>query len=164
MNEHLNGRVNIMNCHDQNAFLMSDRIPLTQPTSYHDALNGTIENTLLSEAFFSGKNIQIIQNGIRAGVYYQSNNQFIIDKQSTDQLKMIMRGVFLEHSVHLETQIPEQINQLNQTVINDCVPRIITEAKCYTKYKQDVSTLVTPMDRPTASDYKYKTLELKKWF
>ena len=164
MNTKLNGRVDIMNCPDQNAFLMSDRIPLNHTTNYRDALSGTIENTALSDAYFSAKNIQMIQNGIRAGVYNNTNKQYNIDNQCTDQLKIIMRGVFLENSSHLETQIPEQIKQLNNKVICYCVPRIISEVKCYSKYKQDVSTLVVPMDRPIASDYKYKTLELKKWF
>ena len=72
-----------------------------------------------------------------------------------------MRGVFLEHCAHIPNNISAQIQQLTHTVIQYCIPSIISEAKAYTKYKYDISTLVVPMDRPKASDYKYKTLELK---
>ena len=161
MNDNYNGRINIMNETNQNAFLLSDRIPLNNPSTYYDALNGTMESTPLSNTFFSAKNIQIIQNGIRSGVYYKSNKKFLIDKQPIDQIKIIMRGVFLEHCAHKPNNISEQIQQLNHSVIQYCIPSIISEAKAYTKYKYDISTLVVPMDRPKASDYKYKTLELK---
>ena len=38
-------------------------------TGYSDALTGDQVNTPLSMAFFCKENIQILQNGIRAGVY-----------------------------------------------------------------------------------------------
>ena len=43
------------------------------------------------------------------------------------------------------------------------LPQIYGEAQGYVKYRNDVSTLVVPMDRPVAT-YTGKTLELKKWF
>ena len=108
-------------------------------------------------------NIQIIQNGIRAGVYKLSNQRFLIGPQDLDTLKIIMRSIFLQHSLNDTKNIPQQIEGLNKLVMNYSVPQIIGEAEGYVKFKNDVSTMAMPMDRPT-STYASNTLELKPWF
>ncbi len=50
-----------------------------------DMLRGNWESSPLSESFFSGKNIQIIQNAIRREVYEKSQPKgYVIDDQSVD--------------------------------------------------------------------------------
>ena len=72
-----NGRVNILGPNIDVRFAMSDRIPVNSVNySCRDAMTGNWNDTLLSNAYFSGKNIQILQNGIRAGVYNKSNQQY----------------------------------------------------------------------------------------
>ena len=165
MNTRQNGRIDIMkSIPNQNAFLMCDKIPVNEPIGYNDALKGNIESTPLSNLFFSSKNINTIQLGIRHEVYKLSNQKYNIDKQNEDVLKIIMRSIFLQNSAHLLTQIQEQVNQLNQLVIDYCAPSIYTEVQCYMKYKQDVSNLAVPLEHPKHSTYKYKTIELNKWF
>ena len=57
-----NGRINIQNTlPDQNTFQMCHKIPVKDPIGYADALKGNLENTPLSKAFFSAKNINVIQ-------------------------------------------------------------------------------------------------------
>ena len=80
LNNIKNGRVNIMN---NAVFMLSDNIPVNDNSNFREALTGNWSNTPLSNIFFSNKNINILQNGIRYGVYEKSNNQFIIDKQNT---------------------------------------------------------------------------------
>ena len=93
--ENSNGRVNILGPNIDKRFSMSDSIPInSNKYSYRDAMTGNWYDTELSNAFFSGKNIQIIQNGIRAGVYNKSNQQYIVGEQSIDELQIIMRGIF----------------------------------------------------------------------
>lgn len=160
-----NGRINIQNTlPDQNTFQMCDKIPVKDPIGYADALKGNLENTPLSKAFFSAKNINVIQKGIIQEVYNLSNHKYVIDNQNEDVLKIIMRSIFLQNSAHLPTQIQGQINQLNQLVIDYCAPNIYTEVLSYIKYKHDVSNLAVPIEHPKHSTYKYKTLELNKWF
>lgn len=160
-----NGRINIINnLPDQNAFQLCDKIPVKHPVGYADALKGNIENTPLSNAFFSSKNINTIQNDIQQEVYKLSNNRYMIDRQNEDVLKIIMRSVYLQNSALLPTHIQEQVNQLNQIVVDYCAPSIYTEVQCYMKYRQDVSNLAVPLEHPKHSTYKYKTLELNKWF
>jgi hypothetical protein len=133
-----NGRINIMSPPNQ---LELYDTPPELSSSYVDALNGGWDVSPLSKAFFSKENINIIQNGIRAGVYNMSNQQFVIGTQSYDG---------------------QQINDLNQMVLDYCVPRVYGEAKGYMKYVYDASTLAVPMAHPLSSN-KEKVLELKRF-
>lgn len=154
-----NGRINIMTPPNQLALYDT---PPEMATSYSDALNGNWESSPLSKAFFSKENINIIQNGIRAGVYQMSNQQYVISTQSYDELKIIMRAIFLQHSVNLATNLNQQIYELNKKVLSYCIPRVYGEAKGYMKYVYDASTLAVPMSRPLSSN-KEKVLELKRF-
>ena len=159
-----NGRIDIMGP-NINQFSLFDKIPLNnEASSFHDAMTGNFQDSTLSNAYFSKENIQIIQNAIRAGVYEVSNQQYIIDNQNTDTLKIIMRSVFLQSSTNLPNNITQQIEALNDLVIKYCVKQIYSEAQSYINYKRDVSTMYKPIDRPTQPDYNNKTLELKPWF
>jgi len=159
-----NGRVNILEEPPQNVFNLYDRIPINEKiTSYKDALTGNFEQSNLSRAFFSAKNIIIIQNALMAGVHKASNGNFNIGYQNEDTLKIIMRSVFLQHSANLCNNITEQIVGLNKIVIDYCIPKLCSEASAYIKYKNDVSTLAVPLQRPI-STYNNNVLELKNFF
>ena len=159
-----NGRVNILEEPPQNVFNLYDRIPINEKiTSYKDALTGNFEQSNLSRAFFSAKNIIIIQNALMVGVHKASNGNFNIGYQNEDTLKIIMRSVFLQHSANLCNNITEQIVGLNKIVIDYCVPKLCSEASAYIKYKNDVSTLAVPLQRPI-STYNNNVLELKNFF
>ena len=164
MNSNANGRVDILGDKTPDIFQLYDRVPVNNKiTSYRQALTGNWENNIVSNAFFSAANIQIIQNGIRAGVYKLSNQRFLIGPQDLDTLKIIMRSIFLQHSLNDTNNVTKQIEGLNKLVMNYSVPQIIGEAEGYVKFKNDVSTMAMPMDRPT-STYSSNTLELKPWF
>jgi hypothetical protein len=160
-----NGRVDILGPNQDIRFSMIDRIPVSQVCgSYTEAMTGNWNNTPLSVAYFSNKNIKIIQNGIRAGVYQKSNGQYVIGEQNCDELKIIMRSVFLQHSKNLAVDIPGQIQVLNDLVLNFAVNQVYGEAEGYMKYKRDASTLVVPLSTPILSYSNDKQLELKHWF
>jgi hypothetical protein len=154
-----NGRIDILQ--PPNALTLQEKPVYT--SSYNDAMTGNWSDTPLSRAFFSVQNQQILQNGIRAGVYQQSRGKYVIGQQSIADLKMIMRALFLEHSQNRPDHIVDQIRELNGYVLNYCVPRVFGEAQGYLKYVQDASTLVVPLAPPvhTSTD---KTLELKSFF
>jgi len=157
-----NGRIDILNA--PNHLSLYDT-PKVYTSSFQDALNGNFIATPLSNAFFSQQNQQIIQNGIRAGVYKISCNNYVISQQPDTELKIIMRAIFLAHSENRTCSIKEQIKELNQHIFDYCVPRVYSEAQGYMNYLRDASTLPVPMNRPTlASTSKTKTLELKPFF
>jgi hypothetical protein len=163
-NSSTNGRLDIRKPLKQTIFQLYDKINVNEKSSsFKDALNGNWENNILSSAYFSKDNIRILQNGIRAGVYNNSKAKFSIGDQNEDTLKIIMRSIFLSHAVNIPNDITKQIEELNTLVINYCVPQLMGECQGYIKYKNDVSTLVVPIDRPI-STYHNNTLETKKFF
>ena len=158
----MSGRINIIDKNNHNNKIF--HIQNNASSDYNEALTGTLECSTLSKAFFSKENMQIIQNSIRASVYKLSNNTHIIDQQDSINLKIIMRAIFLQYTRSLSDNITNQIIDLNNIVVNHCVPKILTEIDAYIKYKNDVSTLVVPIDRPVQTDFKYKTNEFKRFF
>jgi Family of unknown function (DUF5761) len=162
--EYYNGRVNVLNDpSDPNAqFKMFEKVAVrNKATEYRDALNGWWEHSQLSELFFSKENIQIIQNGLRAGVYQMSNKQIVVAPQNLDNLKIIMRTIYLDKAKHLNDQITQQIEELNWHVLDYCVPFVYKEAVAYLNYLRDQSTLVVPLEREVRHDRDYKQLQYK---
>ena len=163
-NSEHNGRINIMSPNKGNVFMLYDRIPVDNNSSpYSEAMTGNWQSTVLSDLYFSGPNIQIIQNGIRAGVYHHSKGKYKIGNQDLDTLKIIMRSIFLQFSNNNPNNITGQIKNLNELVINYSVPQIMGEAEGYLNYKRDVSTLAIPLERPK-STYHTNTLKQKNFF
>ena len=72
MNSDCNGRINISGNNTMKQFELYDKIPINEKENENfkvNALTGNWETSVLSNAFFSGENISIIQNAIRAGVH-----------------------------------------------------------------------------------------------
>jgi hypothetical protein len=162
-----NGRVNIRSCNIPDVpdkFQMYDKIPVNQCATFRNPTEGLWDNTPLSNAFFSGKNICYIQNAIRNGVYQKSKGQFTISNQDEDTLQIIMRSVFLQHAMNQTCNTTQQIIALNQIVLDYCIPQVYNEAKGYKKYLVDVSTMYHPIDRPILASNNDKELVLKPWF
>jgi len=164
MNKVNNGRVDIKSPNTSELFQMYDKIPANQCVSFRNATEGLWTETNLSNAFFSKQNIQILQNGIRAGIYYKSNGQYIIGPQDCDALKIIMRSVYLQHSANQSNNVSQQITELNKIVLDYCIKQVYGEAQGYMKYIDDVSTLVVPISNPVMADNTDRQLEFKKWF
>jgi hypothetical protein len=164
MNIANNGRVDIKTPNTSTLFQIYDKIPANQCVTFRNATEGLWSETSLSDAFFSQHNIQILQNGIRAGVYRRSNGQYTIGPQDCDSLKIIMRSVFLQHSANQTNNIPQQINELNKIILDYCIQQVYSEAQGYMKYINDVSTLVVPISHPVMASQNDRQLELKSWF
>ena len=159
-----NGKINIMGPNISAKFSMMDKIPINTNTNYQNVLTGNFERSRLSDAYFSKQNIQIIQNGIRKGVYDKSHSRILVDNQPEDQIVTVMRAMYLQHSKNLETNISQQIVELNTLVLNYCIVSVFNEAVAYLKYKEDASTMHRPMQHPIYSNKTNKTLEQKAWF
>jgi hypothetical protein len=167
MDTYNNGRVNTKEFPDADArFAMFDRIAVkNRATDYREPLNNNLEDTLLSTAFFSAGNIQILQNGLRAGVYRQSGNQISIPPQNIDQLKIIMKTMFSQYAEFSPAKsVAEQVAALNTHVLNYVIPYLYNEAIAYVKYCNDQSTLVMPLELPKQTDRDFKELEYKRFF
>ena len=107
----------------------------------------TIARTLLSNLFFSSKNIDIIQNGIRYAIWSQTPEKAVIGRQPNTELVIVMRGVYLDRARHLPTHIPEQIAELNEITIRKVVPTIISNIGQYRGYLQKITSPLDPIPR-----------------
>lgn len=164
-----NGRVDIINKTQgpdlSNLFAMYDKIPANQCATFREPTLGQWDETPLSTAYFSKENIQIIQNGIRAGVYDKSKKQYTVAPQDCDALKVIMRSIFLQHAANQPQNIPGQIEELNKIVLDYCIHHVYSEAQSYMKYLRDVSTLAVPLSAPIVESQKDKNNYLMpNWF
>ena len=161
--ERYNGQINIIKQPDPNAFFkMQEKIAIkNKSTEYRGALSGNDwEDNVLSKAFFSAENVQIIQNGLRAGVYKMSGDRkLMIPPQNLDHLKIIMRSTYLQYAQHDLKSIREEVQKLNYLVLDYAVPNVYNESMGYLKYLEDKSTLVVPLDLPHQNDRVYKQLQ-----
>ena len=158
-----NGRIDIISPTLKNQFELSDKIPVHTTAAFRDAMTGNWMNTPLSLAYFSSENINILQNNIRKGVFDKSNGEFIIGIQDEDELKIIMRSVFLQNSLNLESNIRQQITDLNTLVESYAIDQVYKEAISYLKYKRDASNMYALLALPSNSSTRGKTLELQRF-
>lgn len=113
-----------------------------------DMLRGNWERTPVSEVFFSAGNVEIIQNDIRKAVFERSKPKgYIIDKQSVEELKIIMRAIYLQYARNLPNGIAGQVDDLNIKVINWSVPHILSAVDHYFYYINDISHMPVPLAR-----------------
>lgn len=150
-----NGRVNLAEEPSAGGFLsnpaaagFSHRTAVA-PENQVDMLRGNWEGNDLSKIFFSAKNVDTIQNSIRADVYRRSaDKQWVIDPQSADELLMVMRGLFYQYAKNLPNDIPGQIAELNKLVLDWTVPKIMSEIQHYQFYLNDISHMPVPLQQP----------------
>lgn len=117
--------------------------------------------TPLTFLFFSDKNIESVQRLLRFVVHKEIGQS--IDNQDTTELMIVMRSIFLEYSRHpkliddtmsaqmkdaLLKQYTNEVDRLNQLVVNETVPRIISGLQQYLDYLKDASTQPIPHQLP----------------
>lgn len=112
------------------------------------ALYGIQSHSVLSSVYFSKENVKLVNDMIRYYVYQRSNEKYLIGDQSTIQIEILMRSIFLQHARHLPDNIPDQIKELNMMVVNLSVPRIISEALQYNGYVKDLEQNPVPLEHP----------------
>ncbi len=162
--EKINGRVNLLEEPSPEVlFKMQERVAVKNKTSqYREALNGVYEESELSNLYFSKENIQIVQNGIRAGIYEKTNKEHIIPPQNIDNIKIIMRNIYIQYAEN-QNNITSEIERLNQLVLGYIIPQVHGSLVSYLKYIKDQSTLVIPLELPNQSDRDYKQLEMREF-
>jgi hypothetical protein len=109
------------------------------------ALEHSIGTNPLNDLYFSKKNIEALQQGIRYSVYKRTGQ--VIDTQNERELLVIMRSLYLQYSRNLPTNIVMQVKDLNKRVLDEVLPQIIMEMNQYKTYLRDASGLPIPLDR-----------------
>lgn len=116
-----------------------------------DMLRGNWEHTPVSNAFFTRKNAESIQQRIKSEVYRISGpKKYVIDNQDVDELKMIMRAMYLQYAKNNPFHVEGQIRELNDMVVQWAAPRIMSEIQQYNYYLNDISHLPVPIEQPVS--------------
>jgi glycerophosphoryl diester phosphodiesterase len=114
-----------------------------------DMLRGNWESTPVSSSFFSVENIKRLQQFIRKGVYDRSQPKgYIIDDQSTDELKIIMRAIYYQYARNMPKDVKAQVEDLNRKVVDWSVPHILSAVDHYHFYLNDISHMPVPLAQP----------------
>lgn len=163
-----NGRINVLEPEDPTApFKMFERVAAKNKVTctYGESMKGAMEPNVLGQVFFSSGNMQILQNGLRAGVYEASGQKYLLPPQNVTNLSIIMRSMFLNFAAYVkEISVTDQVAALNKRVLDYVVPQLLSSSQSYEQYLKDQSTLVVPLSQPLNHDRNYKELELKPWF
>lgn len=120
-----------------------------EPDFQADMLRGNWETTPVSTGFFSASNVERIQQLIRKGVFDGSKGkQYLIDNQSTDELKIIMRAIYYQYARNMTSDIAGQVEDLNKKVVDWSVPHILSAVDMYFYYINDITKLPVPLAQP----------------
>ena len=109
--------------------------------------------TDLPNTFFSDENIKLINKKLISEVFKNTNGEYKIKPQSSEQLLIIMRYVFVEYARHLPYDIKGQINELNCRVVNEILPNVITNAQQHIGYLRDIEKIREPLPLPISTKY-----------
>jgi hypothetical protein len=113
------------------------------------ALKGIQTESELSKLFFSDENFKRIQRMIRKAILVRTNGQFKLDiDQDPKDVFIAMRAVYMEHARFLPGQIVRQVKRLNEKVIDEVVPGIITNIRQYYGYLKEINKPLDPIPRP----------------
>ena len=130
-----------------------------------EAVKTILQRSDLSDVYFSRENIDYLQNRIIQRVYELSNGRHKIARQSDIELEIIMRSYFLQFSLNQFGNIREQVRVLDDMVLDEVVPQVLSAVEQYVKYKEDINTMYKPVMLPENNNIKgEKQLELKPWF
>tara|TARA_Y100000389_G_scaffold204928_1_gene260916 strand:- start:10243 stop:10638 length:396 start_codon:yes stop_codon:yes gene_type:complete len=130
-----------------------------------EVLQGIQESSPLSRAFFSECNIQQMNDLIRYNIWVMSDKKYKIGNQDVSQLKMIMRSVYLQEALNQPTNIQDQVNDLNKSILEYILPRLMSEIKQYVEYNKEINSERTIMPHSINLSMKgSRSLEQKPFF
>jgi len=112
-----------------------------------DAVKGNFTKNCLNDLYFSDDNVNALQIGMRNMVANVSEGKHIIGNQDETQLKIIMRSIYYQYGLNLETNIVNQVRDLNKKVLDYSVKKILNEIEQYQMYIRDASKLAVPLAR-----------------
>jgi hypothetical protein len=125
------------------------------------SLKGIVEQSPISQIFFSPMNVNGIQDTIRYRVYKVNTSDGVISPQSENEMFIIMRSIYLQYgnSMVLSDDIIPEIRGLNEKVISYCVDNISSQLKQYKGYRDKVSKLPVPLEHPIYDNKKNFTYD-----
>jgi len=131
---------------------INNKIAMNDNTIYDTSKSCTDSNNytdLMTEAFFSVENMDIIQNMLIKNVFYKSNESLRINKIKQETLIQVMNSIWTNHCRFLPYNHKEQIRELDNKVSDYLVPLLLNEEKFYLNYLRDSNRTNLPqLERP----------------
>jgi len=113
------------------------------------ALKGIQMESDLSKMYFSDENIRRLQKKIKDEVYRRTRGEFRVDvDQEQMELFLVMRAVYMEHARFLPNEIVRQVKKLNEKVVNEIIPGMITQIRQEYGYLKEINKPLSPIARP----------------
>ena len=116
-------------------------------------MTGRLSENRVSELYFSQSNIDFLQDAMIEAIYKLTNGVRIA-KQSEDELMIIMRGIYLQFSKNLNTNIDKQVYELNKKVLKYSIKNVHENIKQYQGYIHDITKERDVMEMPQNVDIK----------
>lgn len=110
-------------------------------TSYRSILGNMFTRSVLSDMYFSDKNLRHVKKILCETIRQQSGGAYNItpESQSDNNVLTVMRYMYIEHAKHWEHSYVEQIAELNLKVLTDMVPRMMAKISQELSYQRDHS-------------------------
>ncbi len=144
-------------------FPFADRSPGNVP--FRERLSTRMAKTLdmradspLMRAFFSEDNLDAVQDALRDAVKRLTG--FVIDRQSDDQLLIVMRAIFADHAQNSPRDVAAEVKRLDHGVVTTVLDQVISGITSYLAYLRDASRMRTPIARGAATSIKGLTTTL----
>ena len=119
----------------------------------------------LNTLFFSVENINNLQNLIKADVLAKSGGGYTIDRQSDDDMFLIMRSYYLQYSRNDPAHVADELGDLNNRVVAFSSDKIMVNIEAYKTYRADQENFPAPIAAPINPHvYGTRTGELKSFF
>jgi len=145
---------------------MYDTRPTLEGQDTREELIGHMHSpTPLNTTFFSQANVDLLQQKIYQQVSQMSGGKYKIDKQSDDDLKLIMRSYYLMFGRNNPLSVASDLEDLNARVIGYAAAKIYSEVDFYMFYRKDIEEFAPPIANPM-NVHVYGSLygELKSFF
>jgi hypothetical protein len=121
--------------------------------------------TPLNTVFFSESNLDKIQSEIQNQVRLMSGGKYVIDRQSDDDIKIIMRSYYLMFAKNDPNFVARELEELNRRVIGYCAAKVYSEVDFHMFYRKDIEDFAPPIAGPVNTQvYGTRTGELKSFF
>jgi hypothetical protein len=123
------------------------------------------KETPLNKIFFSQANVDGLQTKIHQQVSQMSLGKYNIDKQSDDDLKLIMRSYYLMFGRNNPMSVASDLEDLNARVVGYAAAKIYSEVDFYMFYRKDIEDFAPPIANPmNVHVYGSRYGELKSFF
>ena len=144
-----NGRLADVNLVDGNVMQGVGQDIVISKDNQNTGVKGIVEESSLSDYFFSGMNTKVIQDTIRYRVFKETDK--VISEQDSNALYIVMRSILLQFG-NFRTDVSdlaEEIRKLNAKVVSYCVEEVASNTRQHVMYLDELTRLPQPIDRPS---------------